>query len=245
MMGTGTRTGTGSAGLVRGNKQYYRWRVPAKCARALELRRQQQADALRQSMIPGKDELCSLKSAAIVSLCRYRGLKPGRSKAQKSEWRDSKTKIRALLKLRRKLPRNGAKIPSHLQSSRDKKGKLKRGAESPCLPLTLTGKPFEVMVSGEKREEFRGKSPFILQRLMHPDGSPKLYDMLEFTNGYGRDRPRFYARYFGFSVKPSVNRKYSNGLVVKTRKTTYVLHFGKVFKKVNMHNWFGPNGKPR
>lgn len=230
---------------VPGSKFYYTWRVPAKNARALELRRQREADSLRRSMIPGREELNSLPSKDIAALCRNRGLKAGKSRAQKLDWRMKETKILALLRLRRQLPHKGATVPSHVHSPRDSKGRLKRGAETTHLPLTLTGKPFEVMVSGEKREEFRKKGSFIVKRLMHADGSPKLYDYVEFTNGYGKHRPRFNARYLGFSVKPSVNRKYSNGLIVKTRKTTYVLHLGRVLKKANMHMWFGPNGKSR
>lgn len=224
---------------VTGRAFYRTWRVPSNAARALELRRKREVEAIRRT----KQQLLTTPLKKLAAMCRKRGLRGGRTKADRAKWRKPTTKMHALLKLRRQLPYNGSKVLAHLRSPKVKCGKTKKRTDSSKLPLTLMGKPFDAMVTGEKREEFRAASRFIKSRLMHPDGSAKLYNQVEFTNGYGHHRPRFYAEYFGFSVKSKVNRKYKNGLVVNTRKKTYVLHLGRIQKKANMHRWYGPNGK--
>lgn len=60
------------------------------------------------------------------------------------------------------------------------------------LRLTLKRKWFDMIASGEKREEYRTPGPWIDSRL---DG--KDYDLVEFKNGYGADVPTIYARYLG------------------------------------------------
>ena len=55
------------------------------------------------------------------------------------------------------------------------------------------------MVTGEKREEFRVKSKWIESRLIDSKtGKDKFYDLVEFVNGYGRNRPRFTVSYVGY-----------------------------------------------
>lgn len=90
------------------------------------------------------------------------------------------------------------------------------------LKLTLTKKPFEVMLSGEKQEEFRVPSQWIESRLLEWVG-PKLnkvkqlrqYDFVEFTNGYGENRPRFVCEFKIAMRGKFVKRAYTNGLVVE------------------------------
>ena len=93
------------------------------------------------------------------------------------------------------------------------------------LKLSINKKAFDVMVTGEKCEEFRDESKWILSRLK------KSYDYIQFTNGYGNERPVFIAEYLGHSVA-NVDKVYSNGLVVKGEKI--VLRFGKIIEKRNV-----------
>lgn len=81
------------------------------------------------------------------------------------------------------------------------------------LKLSLKSSPFEVMVSGEKKYEFRNPSDWILSRLYNKDGSLKLYDQIEFTNGYGSKRPSFICYYKGFTTLTHGihTEPYSNG----------------------------------
>jgi hypothetical protein len=97
------------------------------------------------------------------------------------------------------------------------------------LTLTLRAQPFEVMITGEKKEEFRLKGKWIESRLINTTtGENKEYDLVEFVNGYGKDRPRFTVSFTGYTLEEDgVRRSYSNGLEVDTRgKPTYVIHLG-------------------
>ena len=48
------------------------------------------------------------------------------------------------------------------------------------------------MVTGEKKVEIRLVSPWMTSRLVDKEtGKDKAYDVVEFTNGYGNDVPRF------------------------------------------------------
>lgn len=81
------------------------------------------------------------------------------------------------------------------------------------LNLTLYKSAFEVMVTGEKRFEFRKPGKWINSRLFNKDGSKKGYDLIKFTNGYGNDKPYFVCKYLGFGYEYGLF-KYSNGLEI-------------------------------
>jgi len=57
------------------------------------------------------------------------------------------------------------------------------------LHLSIKKEPFEVMVTGEKDIEVRKISTWIDSRLFNKNGSKKHYDLVKFTNGYGKSRP--------------------------------------------------------
>lgn len=93
------------------------------------------------------------------------------------------------------------------------------------LKLVVSKKPFEVMQTGEKLEEFRNMSKWMTSRLYNKDASEKHYDLLQITWGYGKDRPSFTAKYNGFVIESDISRKYSNGLKIDINGTpTYVLN---------------------
>lgn len=98
------------------------------------------------------------------------------------------------------------------------------------LYLTLKKSPFEVMITGEKNEEFRKPSKWIESRLIDKNGQPKKYDNVKFVNGYGTDKPHFCADYKGFEKsKSNQTIKYSNGLIVNVEKGDYKIKIGSVF----------------
>ena len=74
--------------------------------------------------------------------------------------------------------------------------------------LSINKKAFEVMVTGEKFEEFRNESKWILSRLN------KDHDYIQFTNGYESESPVFIAKYSGYTTA-NIDEVYSNGLAVK------------------------------
>lgn len=100
------------------------------------------------------------------------------------------------------------------------------------LNLTLHRAAFEVMVTGEKRLEFRTPGKWIDSRLFRKDGSRKPYDFIKFTNGYGSDKPYFICRYLGFEYEYGCFR-YSNGLEVEV-SNDYAIKCGQI---VEVGNW--------
>ena len=54
------------------------------------------------------------------------------------------------------------------------------------LHLTLKKKWFDMILSGEKKEEYREMKPYWHRRFLTKD-----YDAILFRNGYGKDSPRF------------------------------------------------------
>ena len=96
------------------------------------------------------------------------------------------------------------------------------------LRLTLSKKPFEVMVTGEKNIEYRRVSQWIVSRLFDKQGKPREYDTIEFVNGYGKDRPRFTVVYKGFTLLDSVDETFSNGLGVIVNEPVYAVYCGEI-----------------
>ena len=61
------------------------------------------------------------------------------------------------------------------------------------LKLTLKKKWFDMIASGEKKEEYREIKPWIISRL-----AGKQYDAVEFSNGYGSSVPKVTIKYLGW-----------------------------------------------
>lgn len=105
------------------------------------------------------------------------------------------------------------------------------------LKLTLNKAAFDVMVTGEKKEEYRVKSKWIMSRLWKQDKTKlplkfyyrKHYDFVEFTNGYGKARPKFTAHFIDFleNLVP-FEKTYSNGLKVKVNPTDQIIRIGEI-----------------
>ena len=54
------------------------------------------------------------------------------------------------------------------------------------LHLTLKKKWFDMILSGEKKEEYREIKPYWIKRL-----TGKCHDVISFTNGYSKNAPNF------------------------------------------------------
>lgn len=84
------------------------------------------------------------------------------------------------------------------RTSRERKASRPSDAAT-CSPLrvlrlTLKRKWFDMIASGEKREEYREPGNWIMSRL-----GGKEYDLVEFANGYGAHVPRVTCRYLGWT----------------------------------------------
>jgi hypothetical protein len=98
------------------------------------------------------------------------------------------------------------------------------------LHLTLSKLPFEAMVSGEKKIEYRAPSKWILSRLKE-----KNYDLIKFVNGYGNEKPYFISKYNGFEIeKIPKTIKYTNGLVVDCKIGTIKIYLGEIIEIGNI-----------
>lgn len=104
------------------------------------------------------------------------------------------------------------------------------------LYLSLSKEPFEVMVTGEKKQEFRKPTKWIMSRLYYRDGTEKHYDVIKFTNGYGKDKPSFCCEFLGFEVMcgPVGRFKYSNGFEVDLEAGDVVISCGKIGIRRNL-----------
>ena len=65
------------------------------------------------------------------------------------------------------------------------------------LHLILYKKWFMEILEGKKKEEYRDKTPFWMNRLFEKDGSPKKYDYVMFRNGYRKDAPVMKVEFLG------------------------------------------------
>ena len=105
------------------------------------------------------------------------------------------------------------------------------------LRLTLSKPPFEVMVTGEKKIEYRKRSKWLLSRMYNKDGTQKDYDLVEFKNGYGKDKPYFIAEFKGWDAayKPHT-AIFTNGLRVDVEHGDILIHLGQIIETGNLNN---------
>jgi hypothetical protein len=107
------------------------------------------------------------------------------------------------------------------------------------LCYVVAGAAYDVMVTGEKTEEYRQASQWNQRRLfVRPDSKEQReYTFVRFYHGYGGmkhdNRRMFVAEYLGFDEVEYVDKVYSNGLHVKFRasaqqKFLYRIKIGRV-----------------
>lgn len=103
------------------------------------------------------------------------------------------------------------------------------------LLLTLNPEAFAVMVTGEKKSEYRIPSKWILSRLKNKNGEIKRYDTVIFQNGYSSSSPYFIAKFKGYIISKRVFSKvYSNGLVVDIEIGDIIIHIGNIIETGNL-----------
>lgn len=68
------------------------------------------------------------------------------------------------------------------------------------LYLTLKREPFVDIFEGRKKNEYRWFKPFWIVRLHN-----KEYDVVQFTNGYGNDRPAMRVEFKGIKLFTGVS----------------------------------------
>lgn len=97
--------------------------------------------------------------------------------------------------------------------------------------MTLECKPFEVMMTAEKRQEFRQNTAFWQTRLFDAQGKPRKYSQVEFRNGYNANDPLLRCEFLGVSILPAAQQlAYSNGLEVCVPQGALSIRLGRVLK---------------
>jgi len=94
----------------------------------------------------------------------------------------------------------------------------------PVLRLTLKRKWFDMIARGEKKEEYRAPSKWILSRLLD-----KNYDLVEFRNGYAPDAPMVAVEYLGWAFAAEGRPEW--GAVPEKRYVT--IRLGRVLYQQN------------
>jgi len=79
------------------------------------------------------------------------------------------------------------------------KGQLHR-RECAIFPLVLKGEWFDMIATGEKREEYRSATDYWFKRLENWDRSPGGTPVVEFRRGYAKHAPRMAFWCFGQST---------------------------------------------
>lgn len=103
-----------------------------------------------------------------------------------------------------------------------------------ALKLTLTKNWFDLILSGKKKSEFREHKKHWIQRLSNPDGSFKTYDEIEFTNGYGADRPFMRAKFEGVSIGQGRDLKPNNKEPITKDGLYYEISIGPIIETRNI-----------
>lgn len=102
------------------------------------------------------------------------------------------------------------------------------------LRLTLKKEWFDMILSGEKKEEYRDIKDYWRARLeetpRYPfEFNPKHFDLVEFTNGYGSDKPRIVVQCFGIELGES-KPEWCGGV----QDYFYVIHLGEILERHNI-----------
>jgi hypothetical protein len=92
------------------------------------------------------------------------------------------------------------------------------------LRLTIKKKWFDMIASGEKKEEYREFKKYWINRLC-TDLSFKKYDFIEFKNGYGKNAPTMLVEFNGLRIgeaKPEWSDNWQGDV--------FIISLGKIVK---------------
>ncbi len=85
------------------------------------------------------------------------------------------------------------------------------------LKIVIKGEYFDQIKAGVKEIEYRVVSPFWKSRLYNAEGKKRVYEKIEFINGYNKDARRMITEYGGVSKKGNL----------------YHIAVGKILKKLS------------
>lgn len=89
--------------------------------------------------------------------------------------------------------------------------------------MTLKSRWFDMIASGEKKEEYRDIKPYWTKRLINADGTFKHFDQIEFINGYHSDARRLRIECKGIKIGMS-KPKWSDA----PPQRVYIISLGRI-----------------
>jgi hypothetical protein len=89
-----------------------------------------------------------------------------------------------------------------------------KNVDSTILKIVIKGEWFDQIASKKKKIEYRDVSPFWSSRLYDKNGKKRVYERIEFINGYNSDARRMLTKFEGFQKKGEL----------------YHIHIGKILK---------------
>ena len=94
------------------------------------------------------------------------------------------------------------------------------------LHLIVHKKWFDLIKSGEKKEEYREITKYWKERLCDKDNKIKYFDTITFSNGYAKDRPQFEIELLGAYAGEG-----SSSWGAIPNKVYYIFELGKIIKE--------------
>ncbi len=127
---------------------------------------------------------------------------------------------------------SGTKVSEFRTKEEARKEVYRLNGWKKTLILTVHKKWFELICSGEKKEEYRKYSKWIESRLVG-----KKYDYVRFINGYGLDKPSVLVEYKGYHLaERNYTVTYSTSDSIEVEALDYVIELGNILVKQNIPN---------
>jgi len=97
------------------------------------------------------------------------------------------------------------------------------------LHLTLKKKWFDMILSGEKKEEYRDDKMYWRKRLLLPGetGDAKFFNEIHFKHGYGKNAPTLRVECLGVGSGYGKHKWGATGYC-------FIIQLGKILEKINM-----------
>ena len=99
------------------------------------------------------------------------------------------------------------------------------------LHLTVKRKWFDLIASGKKSVEYRECKPYWEKRLLNDDGSYRVFDIVRFKNGYGKNVPTMDVEFRNMAFTDPERHTPKHGEVLGG--TTIMISLGKVLSLSN------------
>lgn len=105
-------------------------------------------------------------------------------------------------------------------------------SRSYTLHLTLTKRWFDMILSGEKPEEYREIKPYWIKRLMADAGTFKDFSFVVFKNGYSKNARTMKLEWLGTSIGKPAFKWYGS----QTDKDVFIISLGRILETENITN---------